>query len=661
MHRAFAVAVTGLTIMSVAHAHDPSVSLPDLTVTAGRVEQTLDQTTTPISVVDRDALDQRQARSLDDVLSEIPGVTASSGPRRDAFRPTLRGLSDGRVVVRIDGARQNLSINHRGQTFFDPALLQRVEVLRGPASTLFGSGAIGGVVDLRTLDADALLQPGAAHGGRVFSGYQSNADEAVLGATLAGRQGRFGLLGSVSTARAGDYQDGNGERIAFSDSDSESALLKGSWAAGENGLLTATYLGFQDESLSRTTADRPRGDVVEREIDQHTTTLRYSLQPAGDRLVDLDISAYRTTIDMDERPTEAGRPVIRNELHTTGIDAFNSSRLNTAGVEHLLTYGVEVYRDEQVGLENGQPRPQFENSEQEVIGAFIQDRIALFENSSLTLGARFDRIEQQAQREGLERSQYNEVSPQATFTLGLRDDLSAYVSYAEAFRAPSLRELFVGGQHFPGNTFLPNPEIRPERAHNIETGLRWSRADVRTDGDRVRAQLSVYQNDIDDFIEQVVRGGGDPNMPNTTRFENVTEARLRGIEMELRYDHPRFTAALIGSRIRGDDGTQGDPLASIPADEWLLSAGWRPSAALEMGGRATYASTQDRLPFTTDPDAAGAAPSYALADLYTTWRLNAAVRIDARVDNVFDRQYRRAVNLVPNPGRNLRIQLAYEF
>jgi hemoglobin/transferrin/lactoferrin receptor protein len=671
-----------LLMPALGTAHEAGVRLPDLTVSAGRVQQLQDQAITPISVIDRETLDQRQARSLDDLLQEIPGATASSGPRRDALMPTLRGLSDGRVVVRLDGARQNLNINHRGQTFFDPGLLQRAEVLRGPASTLFGSGAIGGVVDLRTLDADALLQADAAHGGRLYSAFQSNAGERVLGATVAGRVGSGGLLGSLSTARAGNYEDGNGEEIAFSESDSESALLKGTWAADHGGLFTVSYLGFHDESLSRVTADRPRGNVVERDIRQQTLSLRYSLRPAASTLWDLDITAYRTALDLDERPEpiilpppapdapggEDPRPRLRqdpttrNELQTTGLDAFNSSRLALLGLDHLLTYGLELYRDEQVGLLDGQPRPQFENAEQNVAGAFVQDRIALGQRSALTLGARVDRITQRAAREGLEASRYTEVSPQATVSLGWTESMSSYLSYAEAFRAPALRELFVGGQHFPGNTFLPNPELQPERAHNLEAGLLWSARDWQADGDRLRAQLSVYENRIDDFIEQVVRGGSDPGLPNTTRFENVTEARLRGLELELRYDHPRFLAAVIGSRIRGDDRSQGDPLASIPADELLLIAAWRlPEPGVEIGSRALFAATQDRLPFSTDPDAPPAAPAYALADVYTSWRVNAAFRLDARVDNVFDRQYRRAVNLVPNPGRNLRVQLSYAF
>ena len=92
-----------------------------------------------------------------------------------------------------------------------------------------------------------------------------------------------------------------------------------------------------------------------------------------------------------------------------------------------------------------------------------------------------------------------------------------------------------------------------------------------------------------------------------------------------------------------------------------MLAAWRAIKGMEIGARGRHAATQDRLPLTTDPDAAGVAPSHAVADLFASWQLGSALRLDARIDNLFDRQYRRAVNLVPNPGRNLRLQIGYDF
>ena len=147
-----AALLTGWAVATPVAAQDeaaaPVTDLDELVVTVGRQELLQSETPAPVSVIDRDAIERRQARSIDDLLRDAPGVTISGGPRRAALMPTIRGLTDGRVVVRIDGARQNMQIRHRGQTFLDPSLLQRVEVLRGPASTLFGS--TDGLISYRT-------------------------------------------------------------------------------------------------------------------------------------------------------------------------------------------------------------------------------------------------------------------------------------------------------------------------------------------------------------------------------------------------------------------------------------------------------------------------------------------------------------------------------
>lgn len=634
--------------------------LDEVVVTVGRQTQMQSEASAPVSVVDREEITRRQARSIDDLLRDAPGVTISGGPRRDALMPTIRGLSDGRVVVRLDGARQNLQIRHRGQTFLDPTLLQRVEVLRGPASTLFGSGAIGGVVDFRTLDAQQFLAPGEAFGGRLLAGYQSNADEGVGGLTLAGQRGDLGLLGALTRSQSDNFVDGDGVEEPFSASDTLSGLLKASWRPAGPHRLSASYLDYADDSPSRTTADRPRGDAVRRLTRQRTAALNYGFQPVESALWDLEATLYRTELSLDERQLEApGRS--QAELATSGLDVFNISRLSLLGIEHQLTYGMELYRDDQTGLEDGQPDPGFASSRQETLGAFLQDRIVLGTRTALTLGLRHDRITQRAERAGETESRFREWSPQATLSYRLLPGLRAFASYAEAFRAPNLRELFVAGEHFPGNTYLPNPDLQPERAHNKELGLSYLRSGLWGDGDRLRGQLSVFRNDIEDFIEQIVRGdSGAP--PNTTRFENVEDARLRGVELSLDYEHPVFRLGLSGSLLRGDDEGDDTPLEGIPADRVALSGAWKlPGSAMEAGARVSLVARQDRLPPTTDPDAAGPAPGHALTDLFLNAALSPTLDMQLRMDNVLDRNYRRATNLVNSPGRNLRVQLAYRF
>jgi hemoglobin/transferrin/lactoferrin receptor protein len=669
-----AIAITLMLPLSSAAAesdNEIAAELAPIIVRAGRLIQLQDQPTAPISVLDRNDIELRQARGLDDLLSELPGVAVSGGPRRDGLMPVIRGLSDGRVVVRLDGARQNFQRNHRSQTYLDPSLLQQVEVLRGPASTLFGSGAIGGVVDFRTIDVLDFLGPEADFGGRLSLGYQSNADEGSGALTLAGRHGDFGLLGSLSRSRSEDFVDGDGNAEPFSGSDSLSGVLKANWQLSDYGLLTASYLDFEDSSNTHSTSDRafdpnrlpPRS--VDRRSRQKTASLRYTYRPAPGGLLDLDATVYRTDLSQRDRPLDPAVPMTESELVTTGIDVFNNSYVEWLGLHQILTYGIEVYRDDQAGFSAGAPDRGFSDSEQDTIGVFIQNRLLLSDRLDLTAGLRFDRITQKEQSDqGRERSRFNELSPQLTLSYRLLDGLAAYASYAEAFRVPNLRERFIGGTHFGNNQFLPNPGLEPEKARNKELGLTYSRPGMFVEDDRLRGQISIYQNDIDNFIEQIVRRADfpDPTLADTTRFENVGEARLRGIEADLRYDHRAFYIGLVGNLLRGDDRSDDRPLEGMPADSLSLrGAILMPERSMEIGSRLTAFKRQDRLPPTTDPDALGATAGYLVTDLFLSSEIARDLRLDLRLDNVFDRGFRQAPNLIPGRGRSLKAQLSYRF
>lgn len=105
-----------------------------------------------VSVIDRDELDARLVSTIADGLRDVPGLQFSGGPRRTGEVPALRGLSGENVLVLLDGARQSFLSAHDGRFFLDPDLVARAEVVRGPASALYGSGAVGGVLAFETVE-----------------------------------------------------------------------------------------------------------------------------------------------------------------------------------------------------------------------------------------------------------------------------------------------------------------------------------------------------------------------------------------------------------------------------------------------------------------------------------------------------------------------------
>ena len=133
--------------------------LDAVTATGTRMPTVSGDSVAPVSVLSREEILERDARSVTETIRDVPGVELSGVGRTTALQPLIRGLGDDRIVFRIDGARNNFNAGHRGRIFIDPELLRQIDVMRGPGSALYGSGAIGGVINMRTIEPDDIIQP----------------------------------------------------------------------------------------------------------------------------------------------------------------------------------------------------------------------------------------------------------------------------------------------------------------------------------------------------------------------------------------------------------------------------------------------------------------------------------------------------------------------
>lgn len=642
------------------------VTLPIITVESTRLPTDLTQVGVPVSVRQRADLDRDQAADIGDVLNRLPGVTTSGGPRTTALQPVIRGLGGERVVIRVDGARQNFAAGHKGRVFFDPFLLERAEVLRGPASSLYGSGALGGVVNFRTRDAESFLEPDETFGARVAAGYQNQGSQQLLSAIVAGRGERTSWLGSVLQREQSDLKDGDGERIRFTGDDITSGLFKGTLQATPDHRFTLGLQAFRDDheipsnATSSGTGTGADAIIVDRRTDSRTQTLRYQFTPAND-WVDLDATVYGNEVELEETRVDTGR-FDETRLRTVGLDLTNTTWLKTGAVDHQLLIGLEHLRDRQRGRRDGDQRPQYPDARQETTGVFVTDRMLIGERLEIAPGLRYDRFHNDADDQpSITESEW---SKQLTATYSLTPGWDLFGGYSEAFRAPSLTNLYVGGVHFGNNFFEPNPDLKPEKARNKELGLSYNGRGVWQAQDRLRARLSVYQNDVDDFIDQRVEivfpPFGPPIPGGRTFFDNVDKARLRGQELEVQYDHPGYFLAFNASRVRGDNRSDDSPLAGIPADSFMLEGGVHlMNGQLTLGGRINQARSQDRVPEGSQPT-----DGYTVTDLFLTLRPAAArdrLRVDVGIDNVTDRTYRPHLSAINDPGRNVKVLASYRF
>jgi hemoglobin/transferrin/lactoferrin receptor protein len=660
------LSATALALLPfAAGAQNAATPLDAVVSTATRTQTIAGDAATSVSVVDREEIDRRQPQSIDDLLKDMPGVDANGVPRNTVKQVTIRGLSDERVVMRLDGVRNNFSAGHRGRIFLDPDLLKQVEVVRGPGSLLFGSGALGGAIGLRTVDAEDVLKPGAATGGRLKAGYQTNNAQRMASATAAAKAQGFDIVANVTGRTSGNFTDGRRTEIPWSGDDIVSGMLKGGYDIAPGHRVGFSTIKFRDNhtipldaNLGNATAN---STIVDRVTQQNSYAVNWAYASPSNRALDAKLVVYRNEIDIQENrvlPVAAARNDT-TALATNGFDVQNTARFGLADLgAHALTFGADGYMDAQESKRNGALRGDYPKAEQSVYGLFVQDEIEFGRWVTLTPGVRFDSFSQSALN-NVSRD-VTHVSPKGSIAVHVTPWLSPYLSYAEAFRVPSLTELYVNGQHFPGNNFVPNPNLRPETAENKEAGANLKFSDVVLPGDRLRGRAAYFVNDISDYIQQVVG-------TTTTTSTNVSAARISGAEVEIQYDARSWFASTGATRLRGDNRATGAPLADTPADKVSFSLGRRfLDSGVTLGARAVASAAQTRVPSGT-PQTGG----YAVWDVFASWQPTDEAlkdfRVDLAVDNLFDKVYRRSNwnSATPAPfyevGRNAKLAVSWRF
>ncbi|MCG8467767.1 MAG: TonB-dependent receptor plug domain-containing protein, partial [Gemmatimonadetes bacterium] len=324
------------TVDHVAYRLDP------ITVTAARSARPGSRVAGSVSVVRSEEIGLRVAQSVDDVVGDLPNVTTIGGPRSQAELPQIRGLGADRVIFRVDGARQDFVSGHKGRLFLDPILLDRVEVVRGPGSALYGSGALGGVMSFATKDADDLLRPGERVGVRIAPSYSGGNEERGAFGTLFGRSGAVDYVGGFSFRDADDAKLSTGIDLPFSAYETWGALGKIGWNATESQRFEVSYDRFDESSTTPLNANSiatEPSQVGDRSSLRETLRIGYELEPLTDERLSVRVNAYRSRTNVEETRLSDRRHDLR-ELTTWGLDATGTSRFAVLdGVRTGLTYG----------------------------------------------------------------------------------------------------------------------------------------------------------------------------------------------------------------------------------------------------------------------------------------------------------------------------------
>ncbi len=533
----------------------PPIEVEALVVTATRTPTSVFQIPTPAIVLSATTIRQQAPNTVSDLFRSMPGLGVS-GVGAAQVRPTIRGQRGQRVLLLEDGLRLN---NSRRQQDFgevpslvDVSTLGRVEVVRGPASVLYGTDAIGGVVNLisRTPSQEGV------HGNL---GYRySTHDEQHKGvATLLGRTGRLGFLVSGTYRDAGSYDAPSGsfgdislgDDVRVNDTgvqdESIEALLSYDVSAGHEVFVKyrryradTTGFGFVDPAaydpgspLIQITYPEQRFDKVS--AGYHTSDLR---TPIADKL---DVLGYyqENERDLDQDifvPFGGGAGLAIQTQNFTDLETygFRLEATKLVAGTHILKYGVDLFRDRSENTDRtetavvgfGPPMVEVDstsnvpNATFRSVGVFAQGDLHLAERLSVILGARFQDIHTSTRStpgvtDPLVSNTDRTVVGAANVIYGLTENLNVIGAVGRAFRSPNLVERFFNG---------PTPE-GAETSLNVDVGLRYQ------DG-RVMLEGFVFRNEIRNGI-RIAPTGDTINMLPVFENVNVDKLRFTGVEL----------------------------------------------------------------------------------------------------------------------------------
>ncbi len=658
-----------------------------------------------VTVIERDTIDTLSPSAVSDMLRDVPGVDFAGGPRRTGEAPSIRGLSGENILILLDGARQSFISAHDGRFFIDPEIIGTAEVVRGPASALYGSGAVGGVLAFETVEAEDLLREGETWGARMRGGYQSVNGESFGTLTAFTRQDNLDALASFGLRQSGDIRLGSGADLP-SDDEIATGLVKLGYAFTDAFRADVSWQRFANTAIEPNNGQGTLGTgdaVLDRNVDKdvETETWRAGLRfdPVSD-LVNTRLTVYQSTSGVDEFDATEPRTIIR-EIETTGASLRNAARFDLSGIRTTLTVGADWYADEQTGRDSSVGdgvRAGVPDGRSEFTGAFAQieaeiDRPLGLPGRLIVIPAvRHDAFESTSSVDP-ESNSDEEVSPRLAASYGPAEWFRVFGSYSQGFRAPSINELYLDGVHFPvphpvlfnpamgqfvfvNNNFIPNPSLAPETSETVEFGLGVDFRNLVADGDRLQGKISYYESDVEDLIDLSVNFAFDPTCfappaffpcsAGTTSSANVESAELDGVEAEVVYDSERVHARATFASIDGANMMTGEDVGALTPDRLALDLGLKmPEWNARIGTRVQYAGDFERR----GADSMGGLvvveerDSYAVLDLYATWSPDAAqgLRFDLGIENVFEEDYARVFESVSEPGRNFKIAATWQF
>lgn len=706
-----------------------SDALEPVVVTADRNAQTLDKAAPNVAVIGRKTLNQAAAANIDDIALYEPGVeVASDNSRRGHAGFSIRGIGGNRILMMVDGVRvpeayegggTNGAVS--GRDMVEPDTLRQVDIVKGPYSALYGSDALGGVVNMVTysprdfVDAEKRGHIGLKYGWRsrdrshgvtaTLAGYHENAEGLLMFTRRHGHETEnMGKDKSYSTARtASNPQDNSAYNILAKGSVGNErhrfeTLYERFYRKNDtvlaNGLGTASYGPVTTRTTSSEAHDRIRRQRIEAgyrytgegRLKEANVTLYQQKMRNEDDTVDSSTTVRMGTASSSTRYSDYGFNQTIRGLATRGVWAFDGAVKQTvvAGAEYKHTETARPRDSLTVNNLTGAtskiyagsifPNKTFPDSKRKTFSLYAQDSLTFGNGIVLTPALRYEKDKlsttvDEAYRNanpnstGLPEFSDSALTPSLRLSVPLGDKFTGFATYSQGFRAPpfdSATMAFANTTY--GYAVVPNPDLKSERSNSFELGMKFK-------NDKARAQVTAFYNRYKNFIGQTQIGtayiNGRPILQY--QYQNLDRVRTYGLEAAAAYTiAPGWQASGSIAWMRGKQA-DGLPLDSAYPLNGVIGIDYA-QQKWGAGAKLRWAKKQNRV----SADDVFKTPGYGVWDAGVWYKPLKNIELSANVYNIGDKKYWQHADvaglkstelndLYTDSGRNFALGLHVKF
>jgi vitamin B12 transporter len=620
-----ALSISSLLYSSLSIAETTNTTMLDkadenIVITANRSIQDKFDTLAAVNIFTRENIEQIQPLSISDLLGRVAGISIStqgtSAHKSSAF---VRGTNSDHVLVLVNGVRVgSATLGVKSIADIPVQLVERVEVIKGPRAALWGSDAVGGVIQIFTRDLSAGEgQAGIKVGSNsLYQGY---------GALGFGNENHSYTLSATAEKSDGfDVIVPNGSSIYTVDQSDDDGYDRQSVGLSGSSQFTQQYALELNTQYDQGTTEIDANTLYsgdETSYENYHFLLRNHLQLDALYLqLGLSTSQDSSEDNYSQYNTQNGF-IAKNSLFTTSRDQVTALAQLALADSSEVTAGVEWY------TENIDSSNQYDKTERDASALFITGRHDIAQ-VKIEASVRYDKV--------------GDIDSETTYQLAagyqVNEQLLFSLSHGTAFKAPSFNDLY-----YP---WSGNPDLISETANSSEFLARFQ-------NDILSAEISIYQTDIDNLIEWAPVDVSDPYSP--WKPKNIAQAKILGAEATFSADIYDTSNTLTLSHIDAEDKTTGRQLARRP----------------NFSANYNFIYSLKQLDFTFDVNYQGSRydnanaevktlKAYTLLDVGLNYRLNSKVSLLAKVTNLANEDYQTASEY-PGSERGYTLALDYKF